>query len=464
MFNSFYTTDNKVFKSQWGVVVDDFKLEFIENGIILDDPDELFDSSNNNYPFIDESPFDVEDYPSFINNMTINGHLFEQTVYFNDRANLSLFLRNNEEVNSVKIHINRILENDLIITGYSKNLENQQNSYLDSSRLTYSFYDGYTLNGTFYYENVMYWNGQEIPLKDLNIIGIDEVITEQGIPIPFRFDPIAQEITIDERYSNFLNRTTNLLLKGVTCDLGWQSSLSFNGETWELNDFNVLEFITPYPEWYEFVYGFQNLNQSTKNSFVFDFILEYSNGSKVYTPLYGGKFDTLKATGSFGQILPNSLGETKSEYWILGKTSSFGNIMFGTANPEHRTLYFTPGYVKDNVYDNNFYVEHEHLLLHNIKAVEIYNRSDELIGCMTLSPTSEFFPYYALELNSNDFNEEYNWIYARIVDKADNVQIKDVKLYVYKEKNYTLHQAVNFGDKIFYDQNQNYSTNPHQFN
>ena len=26
--NSFYTTDNKLFKNQWGVVVDDFKLEF----------------------------------------------------------------------------------------------------------------------------------------------------------------------------------------------------------------------------------------------------------------------------------------------------------------------------------------------------------------------------------------------------------------------------------------------------
>ena len=214
--NSFHTTDSKIFKSHYGILLDDLKLEFIEQDIVLEVHDLVSNATENIFPFISNSPLYIEDFPSFINNMSINDHPFEETTYFNDHANLSLSLNNNDDINLVKIHVNKIIADNLVMTGYSKNPENQQEPYLDPNRHIYSFFDDYTLNGTFYYENVLYWQDQAIPFKDLNILRIEEIVTEQGISIPFIFDPITKEIKFSERYGSFLNESTILHLKGVS--------------------------------------------------------------------------------------------------------------------------------------------------------------------------------------------------------------------------------------------------------
>ncbi|MCJ7773996.1 MAG: hypothetical protein MUP22_12790, partial [Desulfobacterales bacterium] len=443
--NSFHTTDSKIFKSHYGILLDDLKLEFIEQDIVLEDHDLVSNATENIFPFISNSPLYIEDFPSFINNMSINNHQFEETTYFNDHANLSLSLNNNDDINLVKIHVNKIIADNLVMTGYSKNPENQQEPYLDPNRHIYSFFDDYTLNGTFYYENVLYWQDQAIPFKDLNIIHIEEIVTEQGISIPFIFDPITKEIKFSERYGSFLNESTILHLKGVSCELGWESDFVLNEDYWELNDFDLLTFLVNHTEWYESIYGFQYPHAYSTDLFEYYFILGYNNGSTLSTPSYTGRFDVLEATGSFGKIMPNSNGETKREFWALGKNGDFGNIMFGTTNREYRTLYFTPGYVRDSLNEDNFHVKHEYLFLHNIKEIEIYNSSDVLMGAMTLNQTTEPFPYYELVLDSKYFIEGYNLLYARIIDKADNMQIEDILIHVYKEDKYSLEQALNFG-------------------
>ncbi|GAH66633.1 unnamed protein product, partial [marine sediment metagenome] len=245
-----------------GVFVDDLTLEFIQEEIIFDDSpiNTLF--SEEIYSFTEREPIYIEDFPSFIQNLTINGHLLEETTYFNDHVNLNLVPKDVTSVSSINIHVIKTLGVpaiyeleggekrwfNLVINGTSKNPNLLNPAYLTSERFSYSFNDGFDNEGIFFHENVLNWNDQVIPLKDLNIIEIEEIYINGKISVPFMYDAAAQEITLDSRYRNYLNETTQLILKGVKCDLGWNQAFEFNGQSWNLNEFDVGNFITPLPE------------------------------------------------------------------------------------------------------------------------------------------------------------------------------------------------------------------------
>ncbi|MBA7517955.1 hypothetical protein ES705_10020 [subsurface metagenome] len=488
LISEFSDKFNSTITYEQGVFLDTVKLEFIQEETYFEEESYSEPVNNHNNDFSSGAPIYFEDIPSFLENMTINGHNFEEIVFFNDHTNLTLKFKDNDNVSSVKIHAIKILGDpafytyidqdkqwfNLIIKGTSNN-PNSDSPYLTSESLTYSFFDGYDLNGTFNYENVIHVDNYTIPFKDLDIIDIERIYTNLNVSIPFYFDPIAQELTIDHEYARYLNSSTNLILKGVKCDLGWNSSFSFEGEKWILEEFNVVNYLSSVPEWFECLYGFENdesseyvhykqVDQYTKDMFEFYFSISYDNGSKKTTPIYNARNDNVKATGIFGKILRNSEGETKVNYHMLGETGNFRNFMFGTSNPEHRTLYFTLGYEIINVGDSEYYISSQFPSpLNKIRQIELYNQTNSKIGAMNLDYSSEPIRYFTIELDSKYFNEGFNWIKAIITDQADNSKIIYTSIYVYKELNYSFSQSLNFGDTIYYNQERNYTQDPHQF-
>ncbi|GAH47986.1 unnamed protein product, partial [marine sediment metagenome] len=200
--------------------------------------------------------------------------------------------------------------------------------------------------------------------------------------------------------------------------------------------------------------------QFTREMFEAYITAEYNNGTIEKSPIFKAKYDILPATGSFGRVTLNSLGETTENYWKLGMSGRFSNILFGTSDPEHRSLYFTPGYIEDN---GNYHVEHGFMFLHNIKQIKLYDFADSLLGEMKLENQTGIFPCYKIELDPSWFSEEYELIKAVIMDKADNTRELIVRILIHEKDEYTFDQTLHFGDIISFDKDRNYTGDPHQF-
>jgi len=466
----------------------DLPLNF--NGLILDSmilPDgehilffEYVDIADNKFTFsyliyVDNSPPSIIDLPIFDKEM-------DEEIYFNNHVDLNLALSDISEISSVTLYVTKILGVPSIYkeVGISKEWANIQmrrlsrngtTYYLTPDNLVYSFYDGWINDTTFEYENVIYWDGEIIPFIDLNIYDIEDVISSGGISVPFFFDNIKQEITFDERYRGYL--TDNLTLIGVKCDFGWNTPLSLNGQVWSLTNFDVADYVNTGADWWPNLLGFDNddgiydlhfdyLQKYTRDRFEFYFEVKDIHNNTVLTNNFKGKYDPFPAKGSFGQVSINAQGETKNNYWELGKTAEAGNILFGSTNSEHRTVYFSPGYLY-NSSSSSYYVEYGCLFLHNIKQIKLYNASNFYLGDMILDPTTLPYPYYYFELESLHFSKGLTQIKAEIIDYADNVNTIFQNIYVFKEGPYSLYNSTNFGDIIYHYKERNYTEDPYMF-
>ena len=199
----------------------------------------------------------------------------------------------------------------------------------------------------------------------------------------------------DERYREYL--TADLTLKGVKCNLGWNTSFNFNNGQWEITDYNIKDFALQgqNPDWWDNLFGFENDDSQyhvhydhpqkyTRDQFEFYFEIEDIYGNTITTQVYEGIFDNLRAEGSFGRIVG---GETDGAlYWTLGKTGDAGNILFGSSEKDYQTVHFTPGYIYNSSADS-YYVKYGFSFLHNIDHIKLYNASNYYLGEMEFDTT-----------------------------------------------------------------------------
>ncbi|KKM19281.1 hypothetical protein LCGC14_1657230, partial [marine sediment metagenome] len=461
------------------LIIDSARISDGEHNITF----ELIDITNNHYTFT--YPIKVDNNPPTIEDISINNLQLGEEVYFNENANLQIYLDDLSEIFSVKIHVLKVLGDPAIYetVGNEKNWSSftlrrdssdpSEIYYLNPNNLTYSFNDSWRNGTDDVYQNVLYWNGWNpgIPFIDLNIYDVKEAISPNGESIPFFFDFVTQEITFDERYREYL--TDDIILKGVKSDLGWNTSFIFDGNSWVLSNFNVEEYLNSgqHPAWWANLFGFDNDDSANyrhydhpqkfmRNNFEFYIEIEDIHENVITTQLYQGIFDDLRPEGTFGQIMGSSSNGVN--YWTLGKTGDAGNVMFGTSIEEYQTLFFTPGYIKNST-SGSYYVKYGFLFLHNIEKIMLYNASDYYLGEMVFDPLTLPHPTYTFELNAKDFTEGLTYIKAEIIDKAQNNYIILQDLFIIKEGPNTLHNALNFGDIIYYDKNLNYTENPIQF-
>ncbi|MBA7597628.1 hypothetical protein ES703_04633 [subsurface metagenome] len=434
----------------------------------------------------------IFDYPIYVDNIapeivsiTINNKSLGEEVFFNDHTDLEISLTDTSEISSVTLKVIKILgdpaiyelnENEKVWSSLTirRSTAHPNNTYyLTPEILTYSFHDGWQEGSEFVYENVLYWNNNatKIPFANLSIYSIEEAYSYNGASIPFFYDNIRQEITFDERYRHYL--TEDIILKGVKCDLGWNSSFSINGDLWELTNFDVVEYVTENSEeWYENLFGFVNDDSKyhvhydhpqkyTRDRFEFYLEIKDEFGNIISTQIYRARYDNIAAVGSFGQIIGSTTNGAK--YWILGETADAGNIMFGTSNKDYHTLFFTPGYVYNSSSDS-YYVKNEFLFLHNIERIRLFNASNYYLGEMIFDPTITPHPCYTFELDSKDFAEGITSVKAEIYDQADNNYTILQNIFVMVEGPNELQNALDFGDIIYHSRDVNYTENPIQFN
>ncbi|KKN06626.1 hypothetical protein LCGC14_1075340, partial [marine sediment metagenome] len=424
---------------------------------------------------IDNSP------PTFEEILLYNKELDDE-IYFNEDVSLKLDIDDISNIQSVDIHVLKVLGDPAIYRSESgskvwsslqiKRIASNPiyTNYLSPNNLTYSFYDNWWNGTDFIYENALWWGAQQIPFIDLNIYDIEEAVSSNGESIPFFFDNYRQEITFDERYRNYL--TENITLNGVKCDIAWNSSFTLNGGYWELENYNIEDYLNSPPQsWWTALFGFDNDDSQynlhydyprkyTRTQFEFFLQTEDEFGNSIKSQVYEANFDNIIAKGSFGQIVGDS--SSGSNYWLLGKTATAGNLMFGTSNPEHRTLYFTPGYVY-NSSSNSYYVDNGFLFLHNIERIKLFNASNFYLGDMVYNPTTLPHPTYTFELNSKDISDGFSFVKAEVWDKANHNYTTLQTVFVVKEGSNDLENTLNFGDVVYYNRDQNYTLNPIQF-
>ncbi|MHA2252946.1 MAG: hypothetical protein ACXAD7_21465, partial [Candidatus Kariarchaeaceae archaeon] len=426
----------------------------------------------------------VDNSPPIIENLSINNQDFQDIIYFNDQADLSIGLNDVSDISSVKLYTLKVLGDPAIyeIVGNEKNWSSfvirrmasdpGESYYLDPNNLTYSFYDGWNNSGVFVYQNILYWNDWDtgIPFVNLSIYDIEKAYSADGTEIPFFFDNIKQEISFDERYREYL--TDDITLKGIKCNLGWNTSFNLNGNEWQLDNFDIEDYLLEDPEeWWDNVFGFDNDDsqyhihydhpqQFTRDKFEFYIEIEDIYGNVLITQIYKGVFDKLRAEGSFGRIIGDSSNGVN--YWPLGKTGEAGNIIFGTSNGEYNTVYFTPGYIYNSSSDS-YYLKYGFSFLHNIESIRLYNATNYYLGTMIFDSTITPHPVYTFELNPTHFGEGLTYIKAEIIDKAQNNYTILQDLYIFKEGDNALQNALSFGDIVYYERDQNYTENPIQF-
>ncbi|MHA2029619.1 MAG: hypothetical protein ACW99Q_09540, partial [Candidatus Kariarchaeaceae archaeon] len=430
-------------------------------------------------------PIYVDNSPPVLNSVLLNNENLNGEIFFNDQVDLQIDVQDQSEIASVKLFVQKILGDPAIydMVGSEKNWSSlvirrkasdpSESFYLNPNNLTYSFYDSW-FNGTDdVYQNVLYWKGWNpgIPFINLNIFDIEKAVGYNNVSIPFFFDYIAQEITFDERYREHL--TNDIILKGVKCNVQWNTSFTLNGNSWTLINFDVEDYVSAgQPAWWDNLFGFDNDDsiyhvhydhpqQFMRNRFEFYFEIIDDHGNILTTQNYQGDFDNLRAEGSFGRITGTS--SNGGNYWVLGKTGQAGNIMFNTDNEEYNTLYFTPGYIYNSSSDS-YYVKYGFNFLHNIESIKLYNATNYYLGDMIFDPLTIPHPTYTFELNSKDFTEGLTYIKADVIDKANNTYTIIQDLYIFKEGPNNLQDALDFGEIIFYDRDVNYTENPIQFN
>ena len=449
-----------------------------EHSIYFEGTDAAYNRFSYSFPIL------VDNVAPEIKSVSLDKEQVSNLIYFNDNIDLKLDMDDFSEISSAKLKVLKILGDPAIYYGdewfsviLKRNSGKANELYVSPFKLVYSFRDYWVDDKGAHYENVLNWSDQEIPFLDLNVISIEEIVSSQGVSIPFTFDWVAQEIIFDERYRDCL--VSDLILKGVKCNTNWSVDLSLNGDSWELTNFDVASFafLCPELDWYDNLFGF--INDPANYYFHYDFPQKYARdrfdyyfevsdvyGNVMTTQIYRGIYDNIAPCGSFGKISgdgENGNGYTKNNYWELGLRDGIGTLLFGSNNPEHRTLYFTPGYVLEDL-SESYYITNDFLFLESVERIMLYNSSNCYIGDMILDSTTTPFNYYKFELSDGSVPEGLSYVKAEVIDKAHNTYTNFQKIYSYKEKPYELSSDLNFGDSVYYEKDRDYITDPHVFN
>ena len=119
------------------------------------------------------------------------------------------------------------------------------------------------------------------------------------------------------------------------------------------------------------------------------------------------------------------MNELNVFYYELGThsdgSSEYPNLIFGSSDPAHRTVYFTPGLYEDYSYGVIYKLHHNNPMFQNIHEIRLYNSANDYMGSMTpRHNTDDPLQYFECELNGDFFTPGTNAIHAEVIDHAGN--------------------------------------------